>query len=437
MLAYLYFCVRSNKETVRLVTKRSALKGEILIPASKSHTIRAVAVASMAEGKSVLRNPLESADARSAFRAAEEYGARITVGQGKWIIEGTGGNISPKAKFVDVANSGTSLRIFAALATLGKNKITFDGDSSIRKRPMTPLLSALRNLGAVVVSENDKCPFTVHGPMLGGKTTVNGISSQFLTALLFSTPLAKGDTEIIVENLHEKPYVEITLDWLRKQNIRFEQKGLDWFRVAGNQHYSAFDRQIPGDFSSATFALCAAAITGSEILIKGLDFKDHQGDKEVFTFLQKMGMQIEHRPDGVLVKSGELNGIDIDMNNTPDALPAMAVIGCFAKGTTRLLNVAQARLKECDRIAAAKTELEKMGARITEMEDGLIIEQSKLKGTAVHGYDDHRMVMSLAIAGMAASGETVVDTAESMKITYPSFVADMNKIGARIGTLNE
>ena len=411
--------------------------GEILIPASKSHTIRAVAIATMANGKSVLRNPLESADARSAFRAAEEFGASITVEPDAWIIEGIGGDISPGAKFVDVANSGTSLRIFSALAALGSNKITFDGDSSIRKRPMTPLLSALRNLGANITTENDKCPFTVQGPIRGGKTTVNGISSQFLTALLFSTPLAGADTEITVENLHEKPYVEITLDWLKKQNIRFEQDGLEWFKVFGNQHYTFFDRQIPGDFSSATFALCAAAITHSEVLIKGLDFKDHQGDKEVFTFLQKMGVKIEHRPDGVLVKGGELNGIDIDMNNTPDALPALAVTGCFAKGTTRLLNVAQARLKECDRIAAARTELEKMGAKITELSDGLIIEQSELKGALVHGYDDHRMVMSLAMAGMAASGETIVDTAESMKITYPGFVQGMKNLGAEIGTLND
>lgn len=437
MPPYRYFCLRSNTTNVKLVTHRSTLTGKILIPASKSHTIRAVAIATMADGRSVLRNPLESTDARSAFRAAEEFGAVITVEPDAWIIEGIGGNISPKAKFVDVANSGTSLRIFTALAALGINKIMFDGDSSIRKRPMTPLFSALRNLGAVVETENDKCPFTIHGPLKGGKTTVNGISSQFLTALLFASPLAGKDTEIVVEDLHEKPYVEITLDWLRKQNIRFEQEGLEQFRVFGNQHYTPFDRQIPADFSSATFALCAAAITRSEILIKGLDFNDHQGDKEVFSFLQKMGVRLEHRPEGVWVKGGELNGIDIDMNNTPDALPALAVVGCFAKGTTRLLNVAQARLKECDRITAAKTELGKMGAKITELPDGLIIEQSELKGTSVHGYNDHRMVMSLAIAGMAASGETTVDTAESMQITYPSFVHDMDNLGARIGTLND
>jgi 3-phosphoshikimate 1-carboxyvinyltransferase len=417
---------------VNYISKESKLSGEIQIPASKSHTIRAVAIAAMAEGRSVLRNPLDSADACAAFRAATEFGARITEKDGNWIIDGVAGNISKVASFVDVANSGTTLRIFSALAALNDQDITFDGDKSIRKRPMTPLISALRNLGVRIKSVEDKCPLTVKGPIKGGSTTVNGISSQFLTALLFSTPLATADSEIIVENLYEKPYVEITLDWLRSQNIQFESKGLDWFRVKGNQRYTAFDRQIPADFSSATFALCSAAITNSEVLIKGLNFNDHQGDKEVFNYLRKMGAEIRHEDNGVRVIGRELTGIEIDMNGTPDALPAMAVVGCFAKGTTKLVNVAQARLKECDRISAAVTELTKMGAKIEELDDGLIIHQSKLKGAKVHGYDDHRMVMSLAIAGMGAAGETIVDTAEAVSVTYPSFLDDMKSIGAKL-----
>ncbi|MBN1598119.1 MAG: 3-phosphoshikimate 1-carboxyvinyltransferase [Bacteroidales bacterium] len=418
---------------MKFYVRKSSLEGAIRIPASKSHTIRAVAVAAMADGRSVLRNPLESADARSAFRAAKAFGARIEEKESCWIIDGVGGKISDKAGFIDVANSGTTLRIFSALAALSSHPVTFDGDSSVRKRPMTPLLSALRNLGVKVQSEADnKCPFTVQGPIVGGKTTVNGISSQFLTALLFSTPLAAGDTEIVVENLHEKPYVEITLDWLRSQDIEFEQKGLDWFRVKGNQYFKAFDRFIPADFSSATFALCAAAITGSEVLIKGLDFTDHQGDKKVFDYMKKMGLKMEFKDDWVLVRRGELTGIDIDMNDTPDALPALAVVGCFAKGITRLLNVAQARLKECDRIKAMTTELKKMGAEVEELDDGMVIKQSILEGTNVHGYDDHRLVMALAVAGMAANGETIIDTAEAVNVTYPSFFDDIRALGAKL-----
>lgn len=390
----------------------------------------------MAEGRSVLRNPLESADAQSAFKAAIEFGAKISTEENKWIIDGVGGKINEVASFVDVANSGTSLRIFSALAALASHEITFDGDASIRSRPMTPLLSALRNLGVKVKSLDDKCPFTIHGPMKGGSTVVDGISSQFLTALLFSTPLAKVDSEITVENLHEKPYVEITLDWLRSQNILFEQKGLDYFKIKGNQSYTAFDRQIPADFSTATFALCAAAITQSEVLIKGLNFADHQGDKEVFKFLERMGVQLIHNSEGVLVKGQALQGITIDMNDTPDALPALAVTACFAKGETKLLNVAQARLKECDRISAITSELRKMGAKVEELQDGLIIQQSNLSGAKVHGYDDHRMVMALALAGMGASSETIIDTAEAVSVTYPGFFKDFTLLGGNIEKIN-
>lgn len=419
---------------MKIKSSHSILSGEILVPASKSHTIRAVAIATVARGTSTLKNPLMSDDAQSAVRAAKEMGAGMDLGI-DWIIRGTNGIPAANCRFIDVGNSGTSLRIFTALCALGNKPVTFDGDRSIRQRPMDPLLSALEKLGVrVLESAGGKCPFTLQGPMTGGVTTVNGISSQFLTALLIACPLASQNTEIIVENLNEKPYVEITLDWLVKSGIRFEQKGLDWFRIYGGQHYNAFERFIPADFSSATFPLCAAAITGSEVLIRGLDFGDHQGDKEVFTYFEKMGVTLKHTNDGVLVNGARMKGIDVDMNNTPDALPAMAVAACFAEGTTRLLNVPQARLKECDRIAASARELQKMGALIEESEDGLVIHSSRLTGCEVHGYEDHRMVMALSIAGLAATGITTVDTAESAAVTYPSFIKDMRQLGAAMET---
>jgi 3-phosphoshikimate 1-carboxyvinyltransferase len=422
---------------VKIRASHSELKGEILIPASKSHTIRAVAMAGIAEGTSILRNYLVSADAISCINGLKEFGATITEKGKELTITGTGGLPKSTCKKIDVGNSGTSLRILTGLASLANFPIIFDGDKSIRSRPMTPLLSALEKLGAEIHSTDGKCPFTIKGPIMGGKTTVNGISSQFLTSLLFACPLAADDTEIIVENLHERPYVEITLDWLRKLNIKFEKKELDWFRIPGGQKYKAFERSIPADFSSATFSACAAAVTGSEVLIKGLDFADHQGDKAIFDYLKDMGAIITHTSQGVIVKGGELKGIDINMNSTPDALPAMAIAGCFARGTTRLLDVAQARLKECDRIAAVATELTKMGGKVEELKDGLIIHQSTLSGTNVHGYDDHRMVMALAIAGLAASGDTVIDTAESVGVTYPDFVEDMKALGAKIENFSE
>lgn len=420
---------------MRLKSVKSRLAGEILIPASKSHTIRAVSISGMAEGKSMLRNPLISSDTISCINSIKKFGAVINQNK-NLVITGTKGLINPECKKIDVGNSGTTLRILTALAALASHPITFDGDESIRKRPMNHLLSALENLGAEIDSTDCKCPFVIRGPLKGGKTMVNGISSQFVTALLIACPLAKNKTEIYVENLHERPYLEMTVDWLKKQSVQFENKGLDWFKITGGQKYKAFDRPIPADFSSATFSLCAAAITGSEVLIKGLDFSDHQGDKEVFKYIEKMGAQIKHTSEGVLVRGNKLKGIKIDMNATPDALPAMAVAGCFAEGKTSLLNVAQARLKECDRISCMATELRKMKAEVEELEDGLIIKKSELSGTNVCGYDDHRMVMALTIAGIASGGETVVDSAESVKITYPSFVEDMQNLGAKIELIN-
>jgi 3-phosphoshikimate 1-carboxyvinyltransferase len=211
---------------------------------------------------------------------------------------------------------------------------------------------------------------------------------------------------------------------------------LEWFKIKGKQKYKAFERQIPADFSSATFALCAAAITQSEVLIKGLDFSDHQGDKKVFDYLERMGVELHNEKKGIRVTGKELKGIEIDMNDTPDALPALAVVGCFAKGKTKLYNVEQARLKECDRISAITKELTRMGAKIEEFEDGLTIEYSKLAGAEVHGYHDHRMVMALSVAGLASESKTTVDTAEAVGITYPSFFRDMNSINAKIEVIN-
>jgi 3-phosphoshikimate 1-carboxyvinyltransferase len=422
---------------MKIRSAKSTLAGEILIPASKSHTIRAVSIAAMANGISVLRNPLISADALSSIAGAREMGAEIETGK-DWIIKGVGGKPQDSCKMIDVGNSGTTLRIQTALSALAGHPVKFDGDKSIRTRPMFPLLTALEKLGVrVIESAHGKCPFVIQGPIKGGKTNVNGISSQFLTALLIACPLAENDTEITVEDLHEKPYVEMTLDWLRKMNIQFEQKGLDWFYIKGKQKYNAFDRMIPADFSSAAFSACAAAITQSELLIRGLDFADYQGDKALFTYLERMGVKLTHTAEGVRLEGGKLKGIDIDMNDTPDALPALAVTACFASGTTRLLNVAQARLKECDRIAAMVTELTNMGAQVEELKDGMVIHQSQLTGTQVHGYDDHRMVMALAVAGLAAEGETVVDTAEAIDVTYPSFMEDMRTLGANMVTMEE
>jgi 3-phosphoshikimate 1-carboxyvinyltransferase len=418
---------------VNLLVRKSALKGSIEIPASKSQTIRAVVIASLAQGQSRIMNPLDSGDTHSAVVACRALGAEIETGE-DWVVRGFGGNPKLHESKIDVGNSGTSLRLTTSVAALQEEEVIFDGDASLRSRPLQPLLDALNNLGAKAYSleNNGCCPISVKGRMRGGKTEVSGVTSQYLSSLLISTPLLEEDTEIRVIDLHEKPYVEMTLTWLDEQQINYEREGWEIFRVRGRQSYHQFDKRVPGDFSSATFPLCAAVITPSHLMLKGLDMNDTQGDKEVITMLRKMGAGIQIKKEGILVDSSELMGCELDLNNTPDALPALAVVGCYAKGETILKNVAQARIKETDRIKVMATELSKMGAEIEEMKDGLIIQQSELKGTRVSGYHDHRVVMALSLAGMMAQGETEIDSAESVDITFPGYVGKMCRLGARM-----
>ena len=416
---------------MNLLVKKSSLEGSIEIPGSKSHTIRAVVIASLAKGRSRIIRPLDSGDTRSAVVACRALGAEIEIGK-EWIVRGFGGYPQLQASKIDLGNSGTSLSLTTSVAALQEEEVVFDGDDSLRTRPIQPLLDALNNLGASAysVGENGCCPIRVRGRMRGGKTKVSGISSQYLSSLLISTPLLEEDTEIHVIDLNEKPYAGMTLAWLKEQQIDYQREGWETFRVKGRQCYHQFDKRVPGDFSSATFPLCAAVITDSQVLLKGLDMNDTQGDKEVITMLNSMGANIQVKEEGILVTSSELTGCELDLNSTPDALPALAVVGCYAKGKTILKNVAQARIKETDRIKVMRAELSKMGAEIEEMEDGLIIRQSKLKGTRVRGYHDHRVVMALSLAGMIAQGETEIDSAESIEITFPGYVEKMCQLSA-------
>lgn len=418
---------------MNLVVKKSSLEGSIEIPGSKSHTIRAVVIASLAQGTSRIINPLDSGDTRSAVVACRALGAEIETGK-EWVVKGFGGCPGLRGKEIDVGNSGTSLRLTTSVAALQEEEVVFDGDASLRTRPLQPLLDALNNLEAKAhsLNHNGCCPISIRGKMRGGKTEVSGITSQYLSSLLISTPMLEEDTEIRVSDLHERPYVEMTLAWLKGQQIDYSQEGWETFQVRGRQRYHQFDKRVPGDFSSATFPLCAAVVTPANLLLKGLDMNDTQGDKEVITMLRSMGADIRIAEEGILVSSSELTGCELDLNNTPDALPALAVVGCFARGETRLKNVAQARIKETDRIKVMAKELSKMGAKIEEREDGLIIRQSKLKGTSVGGYHDHRVVMALSLAGMMAEGETEIDSAEAVDITFPGYVEKMCQLGARM-----
>ncbi len=405
------------------------------MPASKSHTIRAVAIASLAKGRSRIRNPLISNDTQAAVECYRVLGAKIDTSDSKvWKVTGTGGKITAGGETIDVRNSGTTLRVAmgsAALAGDGKST-TLTGDEQIQARPIGPLIKALNNLGArcVSIKNNDKAPVRVTGQLKGGRTDIEAFSSQYLTSLLLCTPLADNDSEIDVTLLNEPGYVRMTLDWLDRQNIEYQNEDMRRFKIKGNQSYKGFDEKVPGDFSSATFFLCAAVLLADEVKLSGLDFSDSQPDKAVVECLKAMGADISVKKDSIIIKAAELKGIEIDMNQTPDALPAMAVTAAFAEGETRLVNVPQARAKETDRIKVTACELKKMGVDVEELPDGLIIRHSRPKAANLHGWADHRIVMALSLAAMAVDGQSIIDTAEAMSVTFPTFVELMQSLGA-------
>lgn len=421
---------------MRLIAKQSRLQGSVEIPGSKSHTIRAVAAAALADGQSQIDAPLASMDTLAAVEAYTALGATINRQTAdRWTVEGMGGRCTTPENVIDVQNSGTTLRIALGSAALLRDGLAvFTGDHQIRRRPIGPLAQSLTDLGAeVICTRGNGCvPVVVRGRLRGGKTSIQAVTSQFLSSLLFSCPMADGDCEIDVPLLNEAPYVHITLSWLERCGIKLERSELRHFHIPGGQVFQPFQIRVPADFSSATFFLAAGAMGNNDVLLRGLDFNDPQGDKAVVDYLRQMGAVIELLSEGVRVRAGTLTGCEIDMNATPDALPMMAVVGCFARGQTRLVNVPQARLKETDRIAVARAELTKMGARITELPDGLVIDESPLRGAVVQGHYDHRVVMSLAVAGTMASGETLIDTAEAMSVTFPTFVESMTRMGGDV-----
>jgi 3-phosphoshikimate 1-carboxyvinyltransferase len=421
---------------MRLIVKKTErINGESNVPSSKSHTIRGFIFASLANKKSILHNVLESEDTKATINACTSLGAEfIKIRNGEFQITGFDGYPEVRNTEINTLNSGTTTNFITSVAALADEKIIIDGDESIRRRPVEPLLIALRNLGAHAVSMNrNGCPpIEIKGRMMGGKTTLDCRSSQYLSSLLISCPLLNEDTEILISNCCEVPYIEMTLKWLDELNIKYRKKNLSEIQVFRKQKYSSFEKSIPSDWSSATFLIASAAMLGDIVTIRNLDPHDSQADRYVLDYLLNMGADIKIEDTNITINKSKLQGRELDLNNTPDALPAMAVLGCYSEGTTIIKNVAHARIKETDRIRVMTQELTKMGAKIKETSDGMIIQHSKLKGSRLSGHYDHRIVMALSLAGMIADGQTEIDSAEAIKVTFPNYVEIMKNLGATI-----
>lgn len=422
-----------------LRVKPSKISGEVVAPPSKSYTHRAFMIAMLAKGESTIKNPLVGYDTAATIEAAKELGAEIIQEDDVWRVRGTAGNIRPRTGSIDARNSGTTIRMMSAIAANSAKPVKLIGDESIQKRPMGPLIEALEALGAKARCEGKGCrpPVVVGGGLIGGDVEITGgMSSQFISALLLAATRAKQDVNLtITEEMRSKPYVEITLELLEAAGAKIKRdRELMKFKIEGNQILRPIDMTVPGDFSSAAFPLGAAALTESTVKVSNLDTKSAQGDKRVLGLLRDFGADVKVLRNAVEVSGTEgLNGVEAELGDNPDLVPVLAVLGSVADGSTRLTNIPHLRFKETDRLRALATELRKLGAEIEELPDELKIEGVKsIKGSKLKSYDDHRMAMAFAVAGLVAKGETIVENAESIPVSYPGFVEDMRKLGAKI-----
>jgi len=424
---------------MRVSINKSSIKGEVFAPPSKSYTHRAITLAALSE-EAVVRRPLLSADTLATIRASRLFGASIEEKGNNLLVRGMNGKPRVPDDVIDAANSGTTLRFMTAIAGLTDGVTVLTGDSSLRTRPNGPLLEVLNKLGAKACSTrgNERAPIVVKGGLEGSEVEINGsISSQFISALLIACPLAENSTTLsIIGKLKSRPYVDVTIEMLGLAGIRIHTDDSNGTRfiIPGKQKYKLKEYTIPGDFSSASYLLASATmLEGSEVTVKNL-FPSKQGDKVIIETLKQMGADITWDTEAgiVTVRGGrKLKAITFDAGSTPDLVPTVAVLASVAEGTSRIENAEHVRYKETDRLRALATELPKMGVCLKEEKDSLTITGGELHGAEVHGWDDHRIVMSLAMAGMVA-GNTTIDTIESVSISYPNFFKDMCSLGAKI-----
>ena len=406
--------------------KPSHVNGLIEIPASKSQTIRAFLIATFAKGNSIIRHPLISEDTKAAIEACRALGATIELDQNNTIayVDSTNAFKNIDNITIDCKNSGTTEYLLMPMIATMQKQITITGDEQLRERPLGALEKALDELGARTCSKKGKPPITITGSLRGGSTTIECKTSQYLSGLLLGLPLANDDSEINCSLLHEKPYVGITLAWLDEQGIEYEISD-DYMhaKIKGRQRYKEFDCYIDGDFSSASFFFCMAAISKSSVTVKGLNINDPQGDKAILEILERMGAKISWNGNEVTVTGpNTLKGGEFDLNSMPDALPVLAITAAFANSDVHLTNVPQARIKETDRIATMCNNLRQLGVNVDEEDDGMLIHPTGcLKGGYTKGYGDHRIIMALATAAAGSKESIFIDDIAAASVTFPTF----------------
>ena len=414
--------------------EKTKLYGKIVCPPNKSYTHRAIMLASLAGGKSIIKNVLRASDTNATIEACKRFGAQIKETGDNLTIEGIK-EFKNQNTVIDAKNSGTTIRIAAAIASLSAGKTVLSGDESLRKRPMQPLLDALESIGAKCSSTDGKPPITVSGTVKGGEVNIPGnISSQFVTALMIIAPRTeKGLVLNIKEDLVSKPYLDATINIMEKFSAKVNTiTPYKKYQIAP-QDYKPTEVTIPTDFSSLALLLSAAVLLGDKITCEMMKGDLPQGDEKIIDILEDLGVVVTLSKNTITVKSPKLlEGGKFDLIDTPDLLPPLAILVLKSSKPIELFNVKHARYKETDRIAILGRELQKLGVKVKEKEDGLILEApDNPKGAELNSENDHRLFMAFCIAGMFV-GDCTVTNPESVAISYPNFISDMNKVGGKI-----
>ncbi|MFH1003720.1 MAG: 3-phosphoshikimate 1-carboxyvinyltransferase [Chloroflexota bacterium] len=418
---------------MRVTLEASRVAGTVTAPPSKSYTIRGLMAAALARGDSRIINPLTADDTEASARVLQQIGAGLEMKDDFWRV--SGGRLHPPDDDLFCGDSAATLRFMTAIAATLPGKSRLTAGPSLARRPVGPLVAALRQWGVAVTAEGDLPPVTVSGgPLQGGPAGLPGnISSQFVTALLLAAPFARETATIrLTTGLESRPYVMMTLECLEQFGVRVKASpDLREYRVAP-QRYQPARYEVEGDWSSASYFLALGAVSG-EVTVANLNPASRQGDRVLLDWLRRMGAPVTIGPDRVTVSPGPLRAITADLTDGIDLLPTVAVLAALAEGTSRLTGIGRARLKESDRVTAVKEGLQKMGIAVSEAPDGLSITGGRPRGANIDPRNDHRLAMAFSILGLASGGTTITG-ADCVAKTYPRFWETLQSIGGEVKT---
>lgn len=425
--------------TVKLLVGKSQLSGEVSAPPSKSYTHRAFIASLLSEGTSTIINPLISRDTLATLDACKAFGAGVKELKEGFAIKGVSPPMVPDG-IVDCGASASTMRFLLPVAALADGVSVFTGDKSLRRRPMGVAIDVLSQMGVTVYSAKGEgyAPLIVlgEGKLKGGMVSMSGnVSSQFISGILLASPLAVSDVTIkLTTKLESKPYVEMTIDVLRRYGVNVQaSKDMRTLNVPAPQQYKPTRYHVEGDFSNAAFLLAAAAVTRSRVTVKGLNPASLQADRRIIDILKAMGIPVLTGDDHVTVEGGEMKAVKVNVSDSPDLAPVVVALACHAKGESRVVGARRLRLKESDRIASLSMELAKLGAEVKATEDGFIVKgPCKLKATTIDPHADHRVAMACTIAALNADGVTRVEDPRCIDKSYPNFIKDLKKLGATI-----